>query len=197
MEGVWRAVALVGPPGSGKGTQGTALGALPGFFHYSSGDTLRDLDPQTPLGQKVRSYTKSGELVPSRLVIDVCRQAVQDGIAADKFDPDTDMLILDGVPRNVEQAREMEAYARVQGVIHLASKDVNLLMERIQHRGNHRSDDVDSGVVEHRFRVYEQQTVPVLKYYPAALVAHIDAAQSAVRVLHQVTQALLEFGTGT
>lgn len=194
MGNAWRAIALLGPPGSGKGTQGRAIGALPGFFHYVSGDTLRNLDPHTELGQKVRSCTEAGELVPSKLVSEVCQQAVHEAIGRGQFDPVSDTIILDGLPRNIDQARDLAAYARIKRIVHLACEDHGLLTERIQHRGDHRTDDLDPSVAAHRFRVYEQQTAPVLEYYPAALIARVDAAQPPICVLHQIAQTL--FGVG-
>lgn len=195
VESRWRAVVLLGPPGSGKGTLGSALGSLPGFFHYSSGDTLRDLDSQTELGQKVQVYTDTGELVPSQLVIEVCKQSMNDAMERGDFDPAVDVVIFDGMPRDVDQARELEVHARVGRVFHLTCQDNHLLTQRIRHRRDRRPDDLDSSVIEHRFQVYRTQTLPVLNHYPATLIAHVDAAQPPLSMLHQMTRILLSTGT--
>ena len=64
-----KTILLFGAPGAGKGTQGKILGRIPGFFHLSSGDMFRALDPNSDLGQRVTSYSSKGELVPDDLTI--------------------------------------------------------------------------------------------------------------------------------
>src|SRR3954449_6320606 len=93
-----RGILLFGYPGSGKGTQGKILSALPGFHHVAMGDILRALTPAHVLYEKVQSYLRAGDLVPDELAMDLLVRHV------DAIKPDADdFLIIDGVPRNKRQ----------------------------------------------------------------------------------------------
>src|SRR2546421_6550581 len=93
-----RGILLFGYPGSGKGTQGRILSALPGFHHVAMGDILRALTPANPLYERVQSYLRKGDLVPDELVMDLFFRYIADSGPA----PD-DFLVIDGVPRNARQ----------------------------------------------------------------------------------------------
>src|SRR5215813_11929884 len=100
---------LVGPPGSGKGTQGERLAKRLGIEHIAAGDLLREeVRADTPLGSKVRSYLERGELVPDELVIDLLMPRV---LAAAR----NGGYLLDGFPRSVGQAREARRLADEEG----------------------------------------------------------------------------------
>ena len=74
----FRTVILFGPPGSGKGTQGKILGAMPAYFHCACGDVFRSLDPASEMGQEFAKYSKSGSLVPDELTVRLWRQAIHE-----------------------------------------------------------------------------------------------------------------------
>src|SRR3954462_8474560 len=90
-----RGILLFGYPGSGKGTQGKILSALPGFHHVAMGDILRALTPAPPLFEPVQTYLRAGDLVPAELAMDLLVRHVE----SIKPEPD-DGLSFDGVPRN-------------------------------------------------------------------------------------------------
>ena len=71
------AIIILGAPGSGKGTQGKILGAIPRFFHCACGDVFRSLDTRTPLGQKFMEYSSRGELVPDELTIELWKAQIK------------------------------------------------------------------------------------------------------------------------
>jgi adenylate kinase len=153
-------LVLLGPPGSGKGTQAARMTAKYGIPAIATGDILRaQVEAGTPLGRQVRSYLDRGELVPDQLVVDIIRHRL--------FEPDTQAgFILDGFPRTVPQAQALDAMlAEVQrpldAVLHL-QVDRGSLRERLGQR--HREDDRPD-IVDHRLDVYEVQTAPLIGYY--------------------------------
>src|SRR2546430_17657918 len=95
-------LVLLGPPGSGKGTQAARMTAKYGIPAIATGDILRgQVDAGTPLGRLVRSYLDRGELVPDQLVVDIIRHRLSE--------PDTEAgFILDGFPRTVPQAQALD-----------------------------------------------------------------------------------------
>jgi len=66
---------IFGAPGSGKGTQGRALGTLPGFFHCASGDVFRSIDTRSSLGKAFVEYSSKGQLVPDEITVELWRDA--------------------------------------------------------------------------------------------------------------------------
>src|SRR6201989_907852 len=97
----YRAILLFGAPGSGKGTQGRILGAIPGFYHSSTGDIFRSLDLQSEIGRLFWEYAGAGKLVPDDVVIRVWKQFIKGMEFTNSFYPETQILILDGLPRSV------------------------------------------------------------------------------------------------
>src|SRR6187455_2370375 len=117
------AFIILGAPGSGKGTQGKILGNIPRFFHLACGDVFRSLDTRTALGQKFVEYSSRGELVPDDLTVQLWRANIQQHVEAHNFKPEIDFLVLDGIPRNVEQAKFMADDIEVLQVFHLSCPD--------------------------------------------------------------------------
>src|ERR1700748_379578 len=106
--GKFRTILMFGAPGSGKGTQGKVLGTIPRFHHMACGDVFRSLDTRTSLGQEFVKYSSRGELVPDEVTVNLWRVNTHDRVTTHTFKPDIDFLVLDGIPRNVEQAKLME-----------------------------------------------------------------------------------------
>ena len=75
----YRTVLLFGPPGSGKGTQGKILGAMPAFFHCACGDVFRSLDPKSEMGVEFANYSKAGSLVPDELTVKLWCAGIERG----------------------------------------------------------------------------------------------------------------------
>ena len=105
MAGRYQSVLLFGAPGVGKGTQGKLLGHIPGFFHLATGDIFRSLDKESELGRKFLEYSSQVLLVPDEFTIRACQGHMQQKIEAKDFRPGTDLLVLDGIPPNVNQAQ--------------------------------------------------------------------------------------------
>jgi adenylate kinase len=99
---------LFGAPGSGKGTQGKTLGTIPRFYHCPCGDVFRSIDTRTKVGKAFLEYSSKGQLVPDDITVELWKEAIAAAVDAHKFKPDIDILVLDGIPRNVGQAKIMK-----------------------------------------------------------------------------------------
>jgi adenylate kinase len=188
----YKSMLLFGPPGVGKGTQGKLLGRIPGFLHLATGDIFRALDKESELGRQFLHYSSRGELVPDDLTIQVWRQHVRDLIDSGRYNPENDLLILDGMPRSVKQAKIIGEHIDVLKVIHLVAADINDMVERMKRRARKegRHDDADEKVIRRRFEVYEQETAPVLAQYPKGLIVEIDAVGTPVEVLLNILKVV-------
>ena len=111
---------------------------------------------------------------------------------AHKFKPDIDTLVLDGIPRNLGQAKIMEELIDVKKVFHLACPDRETLFYRLKKRAlkDNRLDDANERVIQRRLDVYEKESRPVLSYYPRELVAVVDATQPPAKVLLEILQSV-------
>ena len=184
----YRTILLFGAPGSGKGTQGKILGAIPGFFHFACGDAFRNLRIDDPIGRIFVEYSSKGKLVPDEPTIELWRKNIQASTLDGEFVTDRDVLVLDGIPRNVNQARMLEATLSVEAVFHLTCSDMNKMVERLQRRAlrENRLDDANLETIRGRLDVYERETRPVLDYYGPKLVHTINSTDSPVNVLRQI-----------
>lgn len=183
---------LFGAPGVGKGTQGKVLGVIPGFVHLSTGDMFRALDPLSDLGKVFREYSLKGELVPDSFTIRLWTQYVEQLKAQGRYRPETDMLVLDGIPRNAAQARLMEPLIDVLAVVHLDAADRAEMVHRLKRRAEKekRGDDAKEEVIRRRLQVYDEETRPVLECYPRAVIHMVDAMGSPASVLQHVLEVL-------
>jgi adenylate kinase len=179
---------LFGAPGAGKGTQGKILGTIPHFVHCSCGDVFRNLRAETPLGKVFLQYSSRGQLVPDAPTIKLWRKFITDLTKTGRLNPESDTLVLDGIPRNVQQAEILRNVIEVVGVFYLCSKNFESLVARIQRRAmkENRLDDANLEVIRERLKTYEQETKPVLKYYGRKLVHTINADQTPAKVLADI-----------
>ena len=189
----YRTVLLFGAPGSGKGTQGKILGAIPGFFHSASGDIFRSLDLQSEIGRVFWEYAGKGKLVPDEITISVWKQFIKGMELINQFHPESEIIILDGIPRNVNQARLLEETIDVVKVIHLDCVDLNKMVERLRRRAlrENRFDDASDEVIKRRLNVFNSETKPILDYYPAEKIMRVEATMSQIRVLSEVVKTLV------
>ncbi len=198
MESRYKTILLFGAPGAGKGTQGKILGKIPGFFHQACGDVFRALDMTSSLGKQFLHFSSRGELVPDELTIEMWRQNVGAQTVLSLYKPHEDLLVLDGIPRNVGQAKAMEEYIEVLEVIHLVCRDVDKMVARMRRRAlkENRIDDADEKVIRRRFEVYERETRPVLECYPPSIVREVDAIGSPASVLQHVLEVVVPVQDG-
>lgn len=189
----YKCVLLFGAPGAGKGTQGAILGRIPGFFHCSCGDVFRNIDITSPLGRSFYEYSSRGELVPDRLTVQMWAKVIEARTVIGDYKPRHDLLVLDGIPRTLEQARLMERYIDVMTIIHLTCDDETAMFERLRRRAlkSNRHDDADEKVIRHRWDVYEHETAPVLSHYPKDQQVEINSIGSPAQILRDILEGLV------
>ena len=186
----YAAMLLFGAPGVGKGTQGKILAQVPGFYHISTGDIFRTLDKQSELGQEIMGYMARGVLVPDELTVRLWRENTHARVVLGLYKPREEIMILDGLPRNVNQAQMLEDEVDVLGVVHLVCNNQDELIERLRLRAikEKRPDDAQEEVIRRRWRVYEEETAPVLAHYDKSIVHEVDALGSPASVLEKVLE---------
>lgn len=189
----FRTLLILGAPGSGKGTQGKVLGSIPRFHHLACGDVFRSLDTRTSIGQKFVSYSSRGELVPDDVTVELWRNNIVQRVDSHQFKPEIDFLVLDGIPRNVEQAKHMEQDIEVLKVFHLSCPDRTELARRLRKRAlkDNRFDDANETVIQQRFATYEAETKPILDYYAGDRIVDIDASQPPAKVLYDILAGVM------
>ena len=182
-------LVLFGPPGAGKGTQAQLLRDQFKVTHISSGDLFRDhLGQDTPLGLRAKEYMDRGELVPDEVTIDIILDKVMSI-------PDEEGFILDGFPRNQNQAEQLEKKLAAESrnldkVVHINVSEPELLRrlggryicrdcqaphaigegEEGRKCGQcggelYQRDDDAPAAVKKRLEVYKEETTPVLGFY--------------------------------
>ncbi len=190
MSNRYRTILLFGAPGAGKGTQGKILGAIPGFYHLSCGEVFRTLDTSTPLGKTFMEYSSKGLLVPDDATVQMWHQNMHARTILGIYKPLTDLLVLDGIPRNVSQAKILEKHLKVLQIIHLVCPDKERMIERLRRRAlkENRIDDAKEDVIRKRWAVYERETYPVLKCYSPDIIREVPAVGSPASVLQHILE---------
>ena len=184
----YKTYILFGPPGSGKGTQGKTLGSIPRFYHCPCGDVFRSIDTRTKVGKAFLEYSSKGQLVPDEITVELWKEAIAAAVDAHNFKPDIDILVLDGIPRNVNQAKIMDEMIEVEKVFHLSCPSRETLFSRLKKRAlkDNRLDDANEQVIQRRLETYEQESKPVLGYYSQERVSAVDATQPPAKVLFDI-----------
>jgi adenylate kinase len=188
----YKSILLFGAPGSGKGTQGKIIGKIPGFFHNATGDIFRSLDLRSEMGRTVWEYSTKGMLVPDEITIKLWRQHMMGMEMINQFFPETEILVLDGIPRNLRQAELMDKEIDVLKVIYLRCADLAKMAERLRRRAlkENRVDDANDSVIRRRLEVYEWDTRPMLDFYPKDRIVPIDAMQPMINVLAEIIKVI-------
>ena len=165
---------LLGPPGAGKGTQAVRLAERYGVPAISTGDIFRaNVKGETELGRKAQEYMSAGALVPD----EVTNAMVRDRLLHDDV---SDGFLLDGYPRNPEQAVELDTMLDDLGVALDAAieitADADAVTDRLLKRAaiEGRADDTEP-VIRKRLEVYAQQTAPLTAFYDGrGLLVQVD-----------------------
>ncbi len=182
-------VLVLGPQGSGKGTQAKRVAAEEGIPHVSTGDMFRALDDTSPLGREVNAIMERGDLVPDGITIRMIRERLADDDAGPGF-------ILDGFPRNLAQAEALDRMlveiGRGLDVIFFFDLDDETATERALGRAleEGRTDDTPETIAQ-RLSVYHEQTEPVIEYYrTTGKLVPLHAAHAVDDVYAEIRQAL-------
>jgi adenylate kinase len=189
-------ILLFGAPGSGKGTQGRILGTIPHFFHCACGDVFRNLKPESELGRLFVEYSSKGQLVPDDVTIRLWRQSIAATMQLGAFHPEADILVLDGIPRSVQQARMLEDTLEVRAMFWLKSRNFEPLVKRMQRRAlkENRLDDLNIEVMRERMDTYERETRPLVEFYGKKLVRSINADLTPLEVCHSILGHIKRLG---
>ena len=196
---------ILGPPGSGKGTVSERLAKDFRLFHVSVGDLLRkEAKKKTILGRKISRYVNSGKLVPHQMAVNIAKKAI-----SKKKD-----FLFDGFPRSIDQAKLIEN-GDIHAVIYLdvPEKEVvkrlsGRLLDPVTGKTYHRQylpppknimkrlvqrkDDTPK-VIKERFKVYHQETEPVIKYYQKeGILKKINGEGKPEEVYKRVKEAVKE-----
>jgi adenylate kinase len=193
---------LLGPPGSGKGTQAQRLVQRYGIVQLSTGDMLRAaVAAQTPIGLKAKDIMAAGHLVPDEVVIGIIKDRIEQPDAANGF-------ILDGFPRTVPQAEALDDLLtrermNLDVVIELKVNE-GVLLERVERRAAEtrargeevRADDTPE-VLTRRLSNFREQTEPLIHYYSdRRKLATLDGMMSIEEVTDEIAKILTALGAG-
>jgi len=188
----FKSILIFGPPGSGKGTQGKFLSSAGNHFHLSSGDIFRGLSPESPAGKIYHKYASKGNLVPDEVTIRIWHHYVLGLIATNRYFPKDQYLLLDGIPRTIEQAKLLDQYIEIEAIIVLGVAKQATLLKRMQRRAmiEKRHDDMDQNVLKKRFEVYKKDTKKVLTYYKDQNIYTFEASKKPLEVLRDILDEL-------
>ncbi|MHA1973529.1 MAG: adenylate kinase [Candidatus Hodarchaeales archaeon] len=204
---------MLGAPGSGKGTQAKFISKEYGIPQISTGDLLRNAVKEgTELGLKAKKYMEDGKLVPDDLVLSLLQERITNDDCKKGF-------ILDGYPRNLAQANQLEKITDVNLVINI-DVDYNILVERITGRRTckncgaiyhikynppkkenicdkcsgtlyQREDDTEE-TVKKRLDTYENQTKPLIEFYTEKGILHTLVSDSTIEAMREKVMNLLQ-----
>ena len=180
-------ILILGPQGSGKGTQAKRIAAAYDAPHVATGDILRAaVSDGSELGRQVRPIVERGDLVPDELMVGLIRERIVD----------EDAFVLDGFPRTVAQATALDEllvdHGRSLGCAVLLEVPTDDLLSRLSSRGrsSERSDDSPE-VIGKRLAVYEEQTKPVVEHYEkAGLLRRVNGVGDVDQIRQRVEQAI-------
>jgi adenylate kinase len=187
---------IVGPQGSGKGTQGVRIAEAFGIPAISTGDVFRAaVKDESELGSQVKAIIEAGDLVPDELTSAVVRERLSEQDAAHGF-------LLDGYPRNVAQVMHLDEFLEgrdeaLDAVILLdvpREESISRIASRAQEQG--RSDDTEA-VISNRLAIYERETAPIIGVYEARdIVVRVDGVGSLDEITDRIVSALEARGLG-
>ena len=157
-------VLILGPQGSGKGTQAKLIAKTYGIPHIATWDMIREMkELDTPVGREVKAVYDAGRLVEDDLIVRMIRDRLDRGDTIPGF-------VLDGFPRNMAQAEALDELlqelGRDIGVVFELQVPRDVLLERMQKRAaeENRSDDTPDAIRQ-RLEIYQRETAPLVEYY--------------------------------
>ena len=205
-------LVFLGPPGAGKGTQAAVVSQALKIPHISTGDMFRKaMREGTPTGLKAKGYIDNGQLVPDSVTVEMVAERLAEADCAGGY-------LLDGFPRNLDQAKALENISKLDAVVDIAVADEKLIQRLSGRRvcpacggtfhvttlsdekkcpdcgGEliHRDDD-NPETIANRLKVYHAQTSPLTEYYAEkGVLRQVDGALSTAEVSDLILKALAE-----
>ena len=203
---------FLGPPGAGKGTQAAVVSQSLNIPHISTGDMFRKaMREGTPTGLKAKAYIDNGQLVPDSVTIEMVAERLAEADCANGY-------LLDGFPRNLDQAKALEGISKLTAVVDIAVADEKLIARLSGRRvcpkcgGTYhiskladekkcpdcggeliQRDDDNPATIANRLSVYHAQTSPLTEFYEAkGILKQVDGALPMEEVSSQILKALAE-----
>ena len=187
----FKSYLVFGPNGIGKGTNAKAVGVLPGFLHFSTGDMFRALVARVKEGTaselelRIDKTMKSGGLVDDQTTVDLAKLNLENAVSEGRFKLETDYVLLDGLPRNRKQAEMISEFIDVRKVLHVtASREV--AVARITGRAmiEGRKDDQDAEAVGKRLDIFFTNAADILSYYDAKFDGRMEFNSDIIRYIN-------------
>lgn len=205
-------LVFLGPPGAGKGTQAAVVSQSLNIPHISTGDMFRKaMREGTPTGLKAKAYIDNGQLVPDSVTIEMVAERLAEADCANGY-------LLDGFPRNLDQAKALEGISKLTAVVDIAVADERLIARLSGRRvcpkcgGTYhitklsdekkcpdcggeliQRDDDNPATIANRLSVYHAQTSPLTEFYSAkGILKQVDGALPMEEVSSQILKALAE-----
>ncbi len=181
---------IIGPPGSGKGTQASRISDRLGIVAISTGDIFRaNVKEETPLGIEAKKYIDKGEFVPDSVTNNMVRDRLKQADAADGF-------LLDGYPRTSGQVDELdsilaEAGSQLDIVLQLTADDEELVKRLLGRAAQEGRSDDNEAVIRRRLALYHEETAVVVnRYAERGIVATVDGIGDIDEVTERIMTAL-------
>ncbi|NLB63062.1 MAG: nucleoside monophosphate kinase [Fibrobacter sp.] len=189
-----KAMVIFGPPGSGKGTVGVKLAQTTKVKHISSGDVFRGLVPSSESGKLFSQYANQGQLVPDQATVDIFIRYLEGLVKTNKFNPEEDLLLLDGIPRTVNQVELLSSYIEFKQVFVLEIANHQVVIDRILGRAEveGRADDKSEDLIRQRLEEYERKTAAVLPLFDQEQILRINGDAHPDRVFADAINAFVE-----
>lgn len=205
-------LVFLGPPGAGKGTQAAVVSQALNIPHISTGDMFRKaMREGTPTGLKAKAYIDNGQLVPDSVTIEMVAERLAEADCANGY-------LLDGFPRNLDQAKALEGISKLDAVVDIAVADEKLITRLSGRRvcpkcggtyhitklsdetkcpdcggGLIQRDDDNPATIANRLSVYHAQTSPLTAFYAKkGMLKQVDGALPMEEVTSQILKALAE-----
>ena len=205
-------LVFLGPPGAGKGTQAAVVSHALNIPHISTGDMFRKaMREGTPTGLKAKAYIDNGQLVPDSVTIEMVQERLAEADCANGY-------LLDGFPRNLDQANALDTFSQLTAVVDIAVADEKLIARLSGRRvcpacgGTYhvskigdvktcpecggeliQRDDDNPATIANRLNVYHAQTSPLTAYYAEkGILKQVDGALQPEEVSSAILKALAE-----
>jgi len=161
----YKAIILIGPPGSGKGTQAKLLPS-DRFIHISTGEMCRSANTKTKIGKQIKEFIDSGNFIPDNIMVSLLKNNLDELEKSKKYNPEKHTLILDGIPRNKSQIEMIKGFIDIEKIVSLKISDEEIkkrLLNRSKIEG--RKDDSNEAIITHRIEVFKTQTLEAINSF--------------------------------